>query len=200
MISSQNGQFCTQTEIDEWELEPTFAALPHTDILRLQVTVWIAKTMQCLKSYYCLSKHIPGEVDFHPSVAILLSPLGHRIAAMGHHDLTVILAHFVAQKMREAHQISVVYYWYEIVARKLLLQVLKQGKNFHFSDNSFLVWTHVLFEDHPDFEYWFASKEDIRLRWLPWTAFDNHLRFKKLYFLFFFGFALDIIFRRILRT
>ena len=34
--------------------------------------------------------------------------------------------------MREAHQISVVYYRYEIVARQLLLQVLKEGKNFDF--------------------------------------------------------------------
>ncbi len=91
--------------------------------------------------------------------------------------------------MREAHQIFVVDYRPEIVARHLFLQILEERKNFDFSENSFFLGSLVLFEDDPDFEVWFASKEDIRLWRLTTTALNDYLFPEKLDFPFLIDFV-----------
>ncbi len=65
--------------------------------------------------------------------------------------------------MGKADQINVANYRPEIAATQLFLKILKKRKNFNLFHERLLVLSLVLFEDHPNFEAFFSSKEDIRL-------------------------------------
>ena len=95
--------------------------------------------------------------------------------------------------MGKADQINVANYRPKIAATQLFLKILKKRKNFNLFHERLLVLSLVLFEDHPNFEAFFSSKEDIRLFWLARAALDDHLLLKELNFPFLFSLSLFIL-------